>query len=170
MAKYTICSEFINYIANEKELNLFSNVIMVFAQDNAYKVCIDKNDQIFSLYENIAMKSEIIRLWLKCMTTKKDINFEKIDIYDQDIKESKELFLYVCKSTFGEKTLIVFSTQDYIKYEKFISQNQIILLDKDEAKENLKPQNISYKRCNITMDKNSPIVDGSQNKLNLKNN
>ena len=62
MNRYTIAPDFLETAAENSYYLL--NVLIVFAQDNRFKLCMDNRDLAYECYEGITRRYESIRFWM----------------------------------------------------------------------------------------------------------
>lgn len=161
MNRFTIDADFIGFAGLEDNIDLFLNVLMIFPQDNRFRLCMDSSDVTFNRYKELALESQAIRFWLSFLFEKKE-NRKYIDfitIKKKDYSDIKKLYIEICNSSCSnQKKIIVDKKQSYGDFSEEISNSNIQLLDGYEAKEILNVKNIQ-----ISTGDNSPNVIGDNN-------
>lgn len=161
MNRFTIEPDFIEFASAENNTYLFTDVLVVFAQDNEFKLCIDSSQIALDNYWRIAKKSEMLRTWFGLINAKGCRYIEFIEISNQIYKNEKELYIDICSKTFCEKKrLIVKRKQPYNVFSEKIQENKIQLIDGDEAKEALNRRIVQ-----ISFGDNSSNVIGDHNTI-----
>lgn len=152
MSTYTI-SPCLLSIEKESYIN---KIILRFLTEDQLKIAIDNHAFALEEYNQVIKKSkhaEMLSYWLgQIADTQK---YDKITIEDNP----KNLFLDICKNTFGIHKLLVDSKQNFCSYS-INSENSILydsthiyIYDKDEAIIELTPQQMiihSVTDSNIT--------------------
>lgn len=166
MNRFTIDEDFICLAGLEDNIDLFLNVLMIFTQENPFRVCMDESDITFRRYKELALKSEPIRFWIRCLFEKQE-NRKYIDFIatDESISsDPKKLYIEICNnSCSSQKKIIVDTKQSYGNLLSDISTSGISLLDGYEAKAILNTQNIQ-----ISYGNNSSNIIGDGNSINPK--
>ena len=79
MNRYTIAPDFVEMAAENSYYLL--NVLIVFAQDNRFKLCMDNKDMAYKCYESIVKRHDSIRFWMSLLNNSSR-NIEKIKLKD----------------------------------------------------------------------------------------
>lgn len=162
MNRFTITPEFLEKLARDELYEYFSNVLMVFAQDNKYKVCMDDRGFAFKIYYDIILKYECLGVWIKAMNRKRN-SFEQVSIPNKVFSDNRDLFLSIANELIPGKQLITSQKTLFNDISKIITENQITLIDGDEAIAILKSNNnINYQ---ISYGNNSPNINGNNNSI-----
>lgn len=138
MVVYTISPDLLRSIGKEEGI-YFTDILFVFSQKtNSIKAAKDKTGSIIDIYSNIENNKETIATWLHLMTCL-PCTFETIDIDINDISCEETKFLKICKETKNNKKLILYTSQNLIKYQTnnntILFENQTIeILDRDQAR------------------------------------
>ena len=67
MNRFTIDADFISLAGLDDNVDLLLDVLMVFTQDNEFRLCLDTSDIAFQKYLNVSINSEAIRFWFNCL-------------------------------------------------------------------------------------------------------
>jgi len=129
MSLHTLGQSILN-ISSEEFAHYFTNILLVYTQNNPHKICLDKDGLILEKYKSIACDNEFIRFWIKLVTNEKLPSIEYIQL--KDYNSSNDVFLEVCIKSY-DKVLVVGSKQEYASDAKFIADNKITLVDKDDV-------------------------------------
>lgn len=163
MNRFTITPEFLEASAMDEGYYYFSNVLMVFAQRNSYKLCLDNRGFASQIYEEIIRKHECLRVWMKAMNCKPHC-IENVSIPRNKYEDRRDLFLSIANEVQPLKQLITNSKSLYNNKKELITLNKISLLDGDEAIDILQmktPQML----VQISYGNNSPNINGNNNKV-----
>ncbi|WP_207383140.1 hypothetical protein [Leptospira noguchii] len=139
-----------------------ANILYIFTQMNAHKVAIDAGNKVLNLYRDVAASNEFISGWLSLMSHEPS-NYETIEINIEEHESELNIFLLVCSATAKQNKMIVYSHQALSEFA--IVQNtlnyrgkDIIVLDRDDAVEELKPvKNVTY----VSLTNSVGAFDGS---------
>lgn len=134
MNRFTLTPEFLEASTFDKSDDLYLNVLMVFAQDNKYKLCMDNLGFASELYEEIIKKDDSLRLWLSAVNTRSN-NIEKVIINDEDYKDKRDLFLSIADTTPPFKHLVTYSKSLFNDKQEIVTRNGISLLDGNDVKD-----------------------------------
>lgn len=157
MNRYTIAPDFVE-MAAENNFYLL-NVLIVFAQDNKFKLCMDNKNLAYKCYECLVRRYDSIRFWMSLLNNSSR-NVEKIELKSGGYSDSQDLFLAIADAVVPNKRLITSDKSLFYGKQDFISNHGVNIIDGDEAKDYLQSVYI-----NITMGDNSPIVNGNNNKI-----
>lgn len=161
MNRFTIDADFISYAALDDNADLLLDVLMVFTQDNEFRLCLDSSNIAFQKYHNISLNSEAIRFWFRCLFEMKQSRkyIDYVTIRRKIHSNDKQIYIEICNSSCSEnKRIIVDSKQSYSELNKLLLDSQIHLLDGYQAKTILNARNIQ-----ISMGNNSPNILGDNN-------
>lgn len=162
MNRFTITPEFLEKLARDCIYDYFSNVLMVFAQRNEYKVCLDNKGLAERIYADIIMKYDMLQVWIKVMNGTPN-SFEKVSIPDIAFSDDRDLFLSIANELIPGKQLITSKKSLFNDKSQIIMKNLITLIDGDEAIAILQPKKSVINQ--ISYGDNSPNVNGNNNKL-----
>ena len=157
MNRYTIAPDFVEMAAKNSYYLL--NVLIVFAQDNRFKLCMDDKEMAYKCYESIIKRHESIRFWMSLLNNSSR-NIEKIKLKSGKYSDSQDLFLAIADVVFPNKRLITGDKSLFNDKQNFINNHGVNIIDGDEAKDYLQRAYV-----NITLGDNSPIVNGNNNKI-----
>jgi hypothetical protein len=158
--RYTISPDFLEYVAKNSSSDYLLNVLIVFAQDNQYKLCMDKRGYASSQYEKIIESSDHLRFWVNMLNNKKQ-NIEAVEISDKIYKDYQELFVEIAKSVPPGKRLVTSDKSLYNRLQEEIAFHNVHLIDGDEAKVMMRaPINVQ-----ISYGDNSPNINGNNNSV-----
>ena len=160
MNRFTITPEFLEKLARDEIFEYFSNVLMVFAQRNEYKVCIDNKGLAYQIYADIIMKYDMLQVWIKVMNGTRN-SFEQVSIPDKDFSDNRDLFLSIANELEPRKQLITSQKTLFNDKSLIITEKKITLIDGDEAIAILQPNNI----IQISYGNNSPNINGNNNTI-----
>lgn len=161
MNRFTIDVDFISFAGMKENFDLLFNVLMVFIQDNEFRLCLDSSNIALAEYNKIALESEAIRFWFKCLfeTEQSRRYIDYIKIEKQKYSHDKQIYIEICNCSYSKnKRIIVANKQSYGELMDILSEKQINLLDGYEAKSmlNTRVMQISYGN-------NSPNINGNNN-------
>lgn len=105
---YTIYPDIMR--CQEESLYYFRNLLMLFAV-GVHKVAVDSDGTVLDIYGNINSNRELIHTWLSLMSYKPS-RFVAIPVCVSNIADEEQLFLTLCKSTNGQKKMIVGDIQN----------------------------------------------------------
>lgn len=143
MQEYTICPKVIEYSCiNKKDMY---DLLFAFIPDNSKKICIDNDEKIIDVYQEIIQKDRDLVTWFDLMNKTRDSSFLKISLK----KETENLILDICSSSISKK-LITDSINNYEDQYEFINQK------------NIQYFNINQAKFLLNYDKNIPNVDLSR--------
>lgn len=157
MNRYTIAPDFVEMAAENSYYLL--NVLIVFAQDNRFKLCMDNKDMAYKCYESIVKRHDSIRFWMSLLNNSSR-NIEKIKLKSGKYSDSQDLFLAIADAVVPNKRLITGDKSLFSEKQNFINNHGVNIIDGDEAKDYLQRAYVS-----ITMGDNSPIINGNNNKI-----
>lgn len=157
MSCVTIDADFLKVAGEDK--GLFKDVLFVFAQDNPWRICLDKTGLAIQRYDDIISGSEILRLWLSMFNEKKESKCN-IEIDPSIDNSGKHLFLNIACKSF-DKILLVAEKETFVEDKSFIGANGIQIFLGSEMKDVLSAKNIQ-----ITYGDKSPIIVGNDNNCN----
>lgn len=164
MNRYTISPEFLESSADLTEHHdYFADVLMVFAQDNQYKLCIDEDRFAYNIYKEIILKHQCLQTWLKLLNRRKN-KIEIVSIPKEEYPDRRDIFISIANEVHPSKQLLTTSKVVYSNKNAVISQKGIALIDGTEAKVRLNQKNVTIV-YQSTFGSNSPIVNGNENKL-----
>jgi hypothetical protein len=164
MNRFTIDADFISLAGLDDNADLLLDVLMVFTQDNEFRLCLDSSDIAFQKYLDISLNSEAIRFWFHCLfesrQSRKYIDY--ITINRRTYSNGKQIYIEICNNSCSEmKRIIVAEKQSYNELIELLSDSKIQLLDGYQAKAILNMRNIQ-----ISMGANSPNINGNYNTVN----
>ena len=161
MNRFTITPEFLEASASDNSYDYFANVLMVFAQDNKYKLCMDSTGLAGLSYEEIIRKYECLQVWLKVLNGKSH-NIEKVSVASKNYQDNRDLFMSIANATPPYKRLVTHAKSYYNEKLDQIMHNNICLLDGNEVKEILHytPPTIVLQ---YSTGDNSPNINGNNN-------
>lgn len=98
MNRFTIDADFLSYAGLEDNMDLFLDVLMIFTQDNEFRICLDSSDIAFKRYIDISMNSESIRFWFRCLFENKQNRkyIDYITIRSQNYLNEKQVYIEIC--------------------------------------------------------------------------
>lgn len=160
MNRYTISPDFLEFSATEESCDYFLNVLLVFAQDNQYKLCLDKRGLAHAQYENIIQSHERLLFWIK-MLNLKSRNIETVQIVEHQFDSTQELFLAIADAVCPHKKLITSDKSLFAEWQDNISNQGINLIDGDEAKSMLMHPTV----IQMSFGDNSPNINGNNNTI-----
>lgn len=159
MNRYTISSDFLESYATDT--SVFINLLMVFAQDNRFKVCVDNQGKAVQKYYLLGKEFEYIRMWLKFMSYSNYKYVENIGDCDVENCDERDLFIEIASKVLPYKQLLVNSKNDYYNLkENLIAEKGVLLLDKDEILSSLSSTVVVNQ---YSYGKNSPNICGNNN-------
>ena len=162
MNRYTISPDFLEHCAREKDYYLFLNVLLVFAQNNSYKICLDKSELAFNCYKNLIQKYDMLASWMKYLNDT-PYNIEAVCIPDADYGTEQELFMAIANAIPPEKKLVTFDKSLYTqRWLHFLTSNGIHLLDGNETEHKFRQLTI----VQVSFGDYSPNTVGNQNTIN----
>ncbi len=164
MNRFAIAPDFLEYCAREIDCDYFLNVLMVFAQDNHFKLCMDETGKADSVYEVIIERSECLRFWIK-MLNNSPRNKEMVRIPDIEYESKESLFLAISNAIPPRKRLVTSNKALFERSQDFISSQSISLIDGDEAKGMLRLPSVTQIVTQITNGDHSPNINGNYNSL-----
>lgn len=147
-----------------KDLNskvYLTEVLLEFTKLNSYRLGIDKDKFIIDMYHEVAKERAEIASWLTIMSFEPSA-FEEIIRVDEALKDTKEIFLAVCKCVVSQRKLIVHTVQNYcdccFKDNKIIEYDgvNIEIIEKDDAIEEFRD-----KKRNIYINDSTVATNGS---------
>ena len=164
MNRFTIDADFISLAGLDDNTDLLLDVLMVFTQDNEFRLCLDTSDIAFKKYLDISLNSEAIRFWFYCLfesrQSRKYIDY--ITINRRTYSNGKQIYIEICNNSCSEmKRIIVAQKQSYNELIELLSDSKIQLLDGYQAKAILNMRNIQ-----ISLGANSPNINGNYNTVN----
>lgn len=142
MNQYTVSADFVEHCGPDNPCNRahWLNVLIVFCQDRPCKLCLDDRRLALELYQKLGERYEPVRFWLQSLlnnTTKKTVI---VRLPDGNYDDACTLFATIAARTISkDRKLIVQDKQKYSHLLAFIQDNDIRLLDGDEAKSLLAP-------------------------------
>lgn len=143
MNLYTISADFVEHCGPcyPENWDYWYNVLAIFNQDNEYKLCIDNQKQAISIYIKQGEHYEQIRFWLQALLTSPNKNIELISLPKIESEDPRILFISIAAKTVClERKLVVCNKQDYDDVMHIITDKNVIILDRDEAKARLAPR------------------------------
>lgn len=161
MNRYTISPEFLESCAQDPSCDYLLNVLMVLAQDNQFKLCMDKGDIAFSRYAGIIQRNECLQFWIQMLNIKAR-NIEAVVIPNRAYLTNQELFLAIANKVPPEKKLVTSDKSMYDNWLEDVIEQGIMLLDGDEAKVRMQAPIIMQ----VSTGDNSPNIVGCQNTIN----
>lgn len=160
MNRFTISPDFLEFTATEETCDYLLNVLLVFAQDNQFKLCLDKSGLAQAQYEHIIQSHECLLFWIR-MINIKSRNIETVQIAGHQYESSQELFLAIADAVQPNKKLITSNKSSFAEWQDYINNQGINLIDGDEAKSMLMHPTV----IQISYGDNSPNINGSNNTL-----
>lgn len=160
MNRYTLSPDFLVFSATEESCDYFLNVLLVFAQDNQFKLCLDKRGLAREQYDHIIQSYECLRFWIK-MINMKSRNIETVQIAGNQYASPQELFLAIADAVHPHKKLITSDKSSFNEWQDFIDNRGINLIDGDEAKSML----IHPTVVQMSFGNNSPNINGNNNTI-----
>ena len=155
MNRFTIDADFISLAGLDDNVDLLLDVLMVFTQDNEFRLCLDTSDIAFQKYLNVSINSEAIRFWFNCL-------FQNKQSRKRTYSDDKQIYIEICNNSCSAmKRIIVANKQSYSELMELLSNSEIQLLDGYQAKAILNVRNIQ-----ISMGANSPNINGNNNTVN----
>lgn len=139
MNLFTLTCNLLGKIENSKEY--IAQILYRFtAYDNPYKVCIDKDKKVLDYYGEIARTNPLIAQWIIFMG-QIPANFEFTHIELPTELDKEEHYIYLCSKIKGSKKMIVYSHQDWERFDYDDEESSIItyqgnkirIIDRDEA-------------------------------------
>ena len=164
MNRFTIDADFISLAGLDDNVDLLLDVLMVFTQDNEFRLCLDTSDIAFQKYLNVSINSEAIRFWFNCLFQNKQSRkyIDYITIKKRTYSDDKQIYIEICNNSCSAmKRIIVANKQSYSELMELLSNSEIQLLDGYQAKAILNVRNIQ-----ISMGANSPNINGNNNAVN----
>lgn len=163
MNRFTITPEFLEATASDESYDFFVNVLMVFAQDNKYKLCMDNIGLAYHAYAGIIRKYDCLQVWLKVLNSRKN-KIEKVFIPNVEYQDIRDLFLSIANEVLPYKRLLTSVKSSYNDKQEQIIQNNINLVDGNEAKDFLN-QKVLQPIIQISNGDNSPNINGNNNTI-----
>lgn len=163
MNRFTITPEFLEATASDESYDFFVNVLMVFAQDNKYKLCMDNIGLAYHAYAGIIRKYDCLQVWLKVLNSRKN-KIEKVSIPNVEYQDIRDLFLSIANEVLPYKRLLTSVKSSYNDKQEQIIQNNINLVDGNEAKDFLN-QKVLQPIIQISNGDNSPNINGNNNTI-----
>lgn len=160
MNRYTISPEFLELCAQDLTCDYLLNVLMVLAQDNQFKLCMDKGNLASSRYASIIERSERLRFWIQ-MLNMKSRNIEAVIIPNRAYTTNQELFLAIANKVPPEKKLVTSNKSMYDDWQDVVLEQRIMLIDGDEAKARMQAPTI----LQISTGDHSPNIAGNNNTI-----
>lgn len=160
MNRYTISPDFLDFSAAEENYYYLLNVLLVFAQDNQFKLCLDKNGLAQVQYDRIVQSHECLLFWIKALN-RKSRNIETVQIAGNQYDSTQELFLAIADAVHPNKKLITSDKSLFNEWQKFINDQGISLIDGDEAKSMLTHPTV----IQLSIGNNSPNINGNNNTI-----
>lgn len=162
MNRFVIAPDFLESIDEENNIDLFLNVLVVFAQDNPYKLCVDSFGLADSIYTSVCEPSELLRRWISYLNSKSR-NKEIVRLPDEDNYDSKQsLFLAISDAIPPGKRLVTSNKPSYNRWQGFITEHGISLIDGDEAKDQIQRTTVINQ---TSIGNNSPNIIGNLNSV-----
>jgi len=158
--RFTISPDFLEFSATEETCEYLLNVLFVFAQDNPYKLCLDKRGLARAQYERIIESHECLLFWIG-MINMKSRNIETVEIAGHQYESTQELFLAIADAIYPNKKLITSDKSLFAEWQKYITLHGINLIDGDEAKGMLMQPTV----IQISNGNNSPNINGNNNTI-----
>lgn len=161
---YTIYPDLMRNL-DEDDLYYYRNLLILFTQ-GVHKVAIDSEGVVIDIYHGIKNNREMIHSWLRLMSYKPS-RFETIPVCISGINDEEKKFLALCKSTNGQKKMIVGNLQTLqcsldCDNCTVVDNVKVQLLDKDDA-----VNEISI-HSNTTSIVNSVLANGNVSNSNNK--
>lgn len=163
MNRFTITPEFLEATASDESYDFFVNVLMVFAQDNKYKLCMDNIGLAYHAYAGIIRKYDCLQVWLKILNSRKN-KIEKVSIPNVEYQDIRDLFLSIANEVLPYKRLLTSVKSSYNDKQEQIIRNNINLVDGNEAKDFLN-QKVSQTIIQNSYGDNSPNINGNNNTI-----
>lgn len=160
MNRFTISPEFLESCAQDPTCYYLLNVLMVLAQDNQFKLCMDKGNLASSRYADIIRKSEPLQFWIK-MLNLRTRNIEVVVIPKGTYSTNQDLFLAIANMVLPQKKLVTSNKSIYDDWQKEVIGQGITLIDGDEAKSLMQAPPI----IQISYGDFSPNIQGNQNTI-----
>ena len=160
MNRFTISPDFLVFSATEETYDYLLNVLLVFAQDNQYKLCLDKRGLARVQYEHIIRSYDCLHLWIG-MINRKSRNIETVEIAGYQYESTQELFLAIADAVHPNKNLITSDKSSFAEWQEYINNHGINLIDGDEAKGMLMHPTV----IQISYGDNSPNINGNNNTI-----
>lgn len=132
---YTIYPDLMRFHEGEA-LYYFRNLLMLFAV-GTHKAAVDRDGFVLDIYSSIKCNRELIHTWLSLMSYK-PTRFVTIPVGVSNLADEEEIFLTLCKSTNGQKKMIVGDVQS-LKCNldcnncTIVDGESVQLIDKDDA-------------------------------------
>lgn len=161
MNRFTITPEFLEATASDESYDFFANVLMVFAQDNKYKLCIDNIGLAYHSYEGIIRRYDCLQVWLKVLNSRTN-NLEKVSIPNVEYEDTRDLFISIANEVLPYKRLLTSVKSSYNDKQEQIIRNKINLVDGNEAKDFLN-QKDSHTIIQNSYGDNSHNINGNNN-------
>ena len=160
MNRFTISPDFLEFTANEETCDYLLNVLLVFAQDNQFKLCLDKGGLARAQYEHIIQSHECLLFWIG-MINRKSGNIEAVPIAGHQYESTQELFLAIANAVHPQKKLITSDKSSFAEWQDYVNNQGINLIDGDEAKGMLTHPTV----IQISYGDNSPNINGNNNTI-----
>lgn len=161
MNRFTITPEFLEATASDGSYDFFVNVLMVFAQDNKYKLCIDNIGLAYNSYAGIIRRYDCLQVWLKVLNSRIN-NIEKVSIPNVEYEDTRDLFISIANEVRPYKRLLTCDKSSYNDKQEQIIRNEINLVDGNEAKDFLN-EKVSQTIIQNSYGDNSPNINGNNN-------
>jgi len=150
---------------DKDDLYYYRNLLMLFTL-GVHKVAIDKQGAVIDIYGDIKSNREILHSWLSLMSYKPS-RFEIIPVCISGITDEEKKFLTLCKSTNGQKKMIVGNLQNLqcvldCNNCTIVDGVRVQLIDKDDAVNEI---SIHYNTTSIV---NSVVATGNVSNSNNK--
>lgn len=160
MNRYTISPEFLESCAQDPSCDYLLNVLMVLAQDNQFKLCMDKGTLASSCYSRIIEGNEQLRFWIRMLNTKSR-NIETVVIPDVTYQTNQDLFLAIADKVPPHKKLITSDKSMYDDWQEIVQGQGITLIDGEEAKTQMRAPIF----VQVSIGDNSPNIIGNNNTI-----
>lgn len=157
MNRFTIMPEFVNEC---KLSDYYFEVLAYFPmKTNPFKICMDNKGLAANEYEKLAKESELILRWISSLNDHAN-NIYKVNLEHSSYDSVIDLFLAISNHVLPSKQLITSDKAIFNEYTQFIQDNQIQLLDPDQAASILNSRVIQ-----LSYGDNSPNIIGNNNKI-----
>ncbi len=140
MNQYTVSADFVEHCGpmSPRNMNYWYNVLAVFNQEGAFKLCIDDKDRAIGHYRKLGERYEPIRFWIQTLLNNPGKKPVIVQLPDGDYDDTCRLFAAIAAHTVSPKRkLVVQDKQKYSHLLPYIQAYGIQLLDGDEAKTQL---------------------------------
>lgn len=166
MNRFTISPDFLEYAATEESGDMLCNVLFVFAQDNRFKLCMDKGGRASVEYNSIIYNyREKLELWIKLLNIRPNC-IETVTLTEDHFETHQDLFLAIASKINPYKRLVTSDKSFFNSWQDLVDCNGINLIDGVETKEMLRSTIV----LQMSLGNISPIINGNNNKIIIGNN